>query len=604
MRILISFCLCMFCFTASYSQQDSKNKASSSAKINSLKKAEKAIREDNPAEVALQFVNLGNQYAASKQYALSNTYYQRALTIYKDLKDDAKQADVLRKIAVNNEALNNYATALTYYSKAQEKSVSTNDKQLNYNDASRIQNNSNLSKQTELLDDNIRILEKTNNRQEAAVSYEQRAKVSLAKKDTLAAISDLKNVVKKTENNELKVDATAKLASLYAAADSLQQAIAIMEESSKKAYETNEWENYFSLQQKLADFYFSANNTPKAVETLQNALAKAYEVSNTKWASTLNNTLYNHYIKNGNSAKANEYAHQFMQRVWNLVNNDSLLMQNKLFGEISQRVTLLEKEKETQTLLYQKSKRFNTVLVILLIGLCAAVLAIVFTLQRLKKKNLQVQLQSLRREMNPHFVFNSLNSVNQFIASNDEIAANNYLTKYATLMRNVMNASNKNFVTLQEEKEALAHYLSLEHLRFEDQFNYQLEIDPNLDTANTWVPNMLLQPFIENAIWHGLRYKKEKSWLKVAIHNKNGMIQAVIEDNGIGVEASKKIKTKHQQTYESRGIKNTIERIDTLNKLYHCDINYTTEALHKEEKWGTKVVISWKNTKYNVAAKN
>ena len=604
MRTIFSFWFIMICCTIGYSQQDSKSKSGSTSKISSLKKAEKAIKEDNPTEVALQYVNLGNQYAVSKQYAVSNTYYQRALTIYKELKDYGKHADVLRRIAMNNEALNKFSTASSYYSQAQEKSTNTSDKQLNSNDLSRVQNNANLSRQTELLDDNIRILEQNNNTKEVAKSYEQRAKVALAKKDTLAAISDLKNAVKKTENETLKVDATTKLATLYAASDSLQKAIHIIEESSKKAYISKDWDGYFSLQQKLVDFYFKENEEQKAIETLENSLNKAYELANTKWVATLNNSLYNYYVKVGNNVKANQYAHEFMQRVWNLVNNDSLLMQNKLFDEISQRVTLLEKEKETQAVLYQNSKKFNIILVVLLIGLTAAVFAIFLTLKRLKKKNLQVQLQSLRREMNPHFVFNSLNSVNQFIASNDEIAANNYLTKYATLMRNVMNASNKDFVTLNEEKEALKHYISLEHLRFEHQFDYQLNIDSNLDNTQTIVPNMLLQPFIENAIWHGLRYKKEKGLLVVSIALNENRIEAVIEDDGIGVEASKAIKTKHQQTYESRGIKNTMERIETLNKLYGCAIVYTTESLINDTNSGTKVIISWKNIDYDVAAKN
>lgn len=417
----------------------------------------------------------------------------------------------------------------------------------------------------------------------------------LANKDTLAAISDLKKAAKTSTNDDVKKDAATKLAFIYAATDSLKTAIKILEDSSEKAYNIKDWDNYFDLQQKLSDYYFKENNTEKALQTLETSLQKAYELSNTKWVSALNNKLYNYYLESGNTVKANEYAQIFMQRAWNLVNNDSLLMQNKIFGEISQRISLLEKEKETQTVLYKKSKKFNTVLLILLSVLFLAVLAIFFTLKRLKKKNLQVQLQSLRREMNPHFVFNSLNSVNQFIASNDEIAANNYLTKYATLMRNVMNASNKDFVTLQDEKEALQHYISLEHLRFEDQFQFKISIDENLDYNQTKVPNMLLQPFIENAIWHGLRYKKDKGLLSVSIKKNNDRIEAVIEDNGIGVEASKAIKTVHQQTYDSRGIKNTMERMETLNKLYNCAITYRTEVLNTDDNSGTRVIISWKN---------
>ncbi|MEG0917184.1 MAG: histidine kinase, partial [Myroides sp.] len=441
-----SLCFLMLFYFSGIAQQEPKNKSSKESKVGSLKKIEKAIKDDNPLETAAQYTNLGNQYSASKQYTLSNSYYQRALNIYKDLKDNDKQAEILRKIAINNEALNNIPLATSYFSQAQDKATNVQERQLNSNDLSRVRNNSNASKQADLLNDNIRILEESNKKEEVAKTYQQRAKLSLANKDTLAAISDLKKVAKTSTNDDVKKDAATKLAFIYASTDSLKTAIKILEESSEKAYNIKDWDNYFDLQQKLSDYYFKENNTEKALQSLEASLQKAYEFSNTKWVSTFNNKLYNYYLQTGNTVKANEYAQIFMQRAWNLVNNDSLLMQNKLFNEISQRISLLEKEKETQTVLYNKSKKFNTVLLILLSVLFLAVMAIFFTLKRLKKKNLQVQLQSLRREMNPHFVFNSLNSVNQFIASNDEIAANNYLTKYATLMRNVMNASNKDFV--------------------------------------------------------------------------------------------------------------------------------------------------------------
>jgi len=595
MRIFLSLCFLMLFGFTGIAQQETKNKSVKESTVGSLKKAEKAIKEDNPTETAAQYTNLGNQYASGKQYTVSNTYYQRALNIYKDLKDNDKQAEILRKIAINNEALNNIPLATSYFSQAQDKATNVQERQLNSNDLSRVQNNTTASKQADFLNDNIRILEESNKREEVAQTYQQRAKLSLANKDTLAAISDLKKAAKTSTNDDVKKDATTKLAFIYAATDSLKTAIKILEDSSEKAYNIKDWDNYFDLQQKLSDYYFKENNNEKALQSLEASLQKAYELSNTKWVSALNNKLYSYYLQSGNTVKANEYAQIFMQRAWNLVNNDSLLMQNKIFGEISQRISLLEKEKETQTVLYKKSKKFNIILLILLSVLFLAVLAIFFTLKRLKKKNLQVQLQSLRREMNPHFVFNSLNSVNQFIASNDEIAANNYLTKYATLMRNVMNSSNKDFVTLHEEKEALQHYISLEHLRFEDQFQFKITIDENLDHNQTKVPNMLLQPFIENAIWHGLRYKKDKGLLSVSIQKNNDRIKAVIEDNGIGVEASKAIKTVHQQTYDSRGIKNTIERIETLNKLYNCSIAYRTEVLNTADNSGTRVIISWKN---------
>src|SRR5690606_8044406 len=131
----------------------------------------------------------------------------------------------------------------------------------------------------------------------------------------------------------------------------------------------------------------------------------------------------------------------------------------------------------------------------------------------IKTKNKEIALQSLRREMNPHFIFNSLNSVNHFIAQNNELEANKFLTSYSNLMRNTMENSNKDFVTLSNEISNLKKYLELEHLRFRDKFDYKISVDDNLDPDSTWLPNMIIQPHLENAIWHGLRYKEQKGLL-------------------------------------------------------------------------------------------
>lgn len=137
MRIFLSLCFLMLFGFAGIAQQETKNKSSKESKVGSLKKAEKAIKEDNPTETAAQYTNLGNQYAAGKQYTVSNTYYQRALNIYKDLKDNDKQAEILRKIAINNEALNNIPLATSYFSQAQDKATNVQERQLNSNDLGR-----------------------------------------------------------------------------------------------------------------------------------------------------------------------------------------------------------------------------------------------------------------------------------------------------------------------------------------------------------------------------------------------------------------------------------------------------------------------------------
>ncbi len=154
------------------------------------------------------------------------------------------------------------------------------------------------------------------------------------------------------------------------------------------------------------------------------------------------------------------------------------------------------------------------------------------TLKKVQTKNKKIALQSLRREMNPHFIFNSLNSVNHFIATNNELEANQYLTKFSKLMRGVMENSTEDFIPFQQELDLLQNYLALEKTRFADKFDYEIEVDENLNLQSQQVPGMLIQPFLENAIWHGLRYRTEKGFLKLGFEKMTNTLRSPLKTMG------------------------------------------------------------------------
>lgn len=185
-----------------------------------------------------------------------------------------------------------------------------------------------------------------------------------------------------------------------------------------------------------------------------------------------------------------------------------------------------------------------------------------------RKANQLLLLKSLRTQMNPHFIFNALNSVNNFIAKNDEKAANKFLAEFSRLMRKVLDHSQKDLVSFEEEMELNELYLKLEHFRFRDKFDYQFEKNINVNTYDLEVPPMLIQPFIENAVWHGLRYKEGQGNLKVAINEEKSNLIVTIEDNGIGRTRSKDLKTTNQKKYKSTGLNNVSQRIELINKVY------------------------------------
>ena len=209
-----------------------------------------------------------------------------------------------------------------------------------------------------------------------------------------------------------------------------------------------------------------------------------------------------------------------------------------------------------------------------------------------RKANLLLALRSLRSQMNPHFIFNSLNSVNNFIAQNDERKANKYLTDFSSLMRSVLENSKHDFVPVASEIEILKLYLKLEHFRFRDKFDYTIKIDDSINQSDVEIPPMLIQPYIENAIWHGLRYKEEKGHLELNISKEGDSINAVIIDNGIGRKKSVEMKTKHQKANTSTGLKNTENRLKIINEMYKTRFTILIEDLNKEDKTGTIVKIN------------
>jgi two-component system, LytTR family, sensor kinase len=202
-------------------------------------------------------------------------------------------------------------------------------------------------------------------------------------------------------------------------------------------------------------------------------------------------------------------------------------------------------------------------------------------------------LQSLSGQMNPHFIFNALNSVNEFIAQNDERSANRYLSSFSKLMRQVMDDSRHTFIPLPDELEMLKLYLQLEQDRFKEQFDYSLEISEGLIPAEFEIPPMMIQPYIENAIGHGLRYKKERGILLIKLELKDQLLCISIVDDGIGLQKSKELKTLHQKKQVSLAMKNIETRVTLINEIYDAGIRIEiAEAYPGKEFPGTAVTIS------------
>jgi two-component system, LytTR family, sensor kinase len=187
---------------------------------------------------------------------------------------------------------------------------------------------------------------------------------------------------------------------------------------------------------------------------------------------------------------------------------------------------------------------------------------------KLNKDLAESQLTALRAQMNPHFIFNALNSVQQYILQGNIDEANRYLSKFSKLQREILNNSDQSFITLEKEKEILELYLQLEQLRFNGKFEYSIIIDEEIDITEIKIPPMLVQPFVENAIWHGLMPKQGERKVQIKFTLDNDMLECLITDNGIGREAAALLKEKASTSHQSKGMAIVNERLQILRQQY------------------------------------
>ncbi len=197
--------------------------------------------------------------------------------------------------------------------------------------------------------------------------------------------------------------------------------------------------------------------------------------------------------------------------------------------------------------------------------------------ERIKYRNqiAQTEISALRAQMNPHFIFNCLNSIQLYTAQNNTEKATDYLTKFSRLIRLVLENSRSERVSLDNELETLRLYIEMEAMRFRGKVNYQINIAPTIETSYIQIPPLLLQPFVENAIWHGLMHKEEGGMIRIDVNQPNdNLLRVEITDDGVGREKAAQYKSKSATQNKSFGMKVTAERIELINLLY----NTTTQV--------------------------
>jgi PAS domain S-box-containing protein len=206
----------------------------------------------------------------------------------------------------------------------------------------------------------------------------------------------------------------------------------------------------------------------------------------------------------------------------------------------------------------------------------------------------ELKLMALRSVMNPHFIFNALNSIQYFIAQNDRKNAISYLSTFSKLIRSILNNSVHNKIKLAEELEQIKYYIDLELVRFDNKFDFVLDIDPELDVESINIPSLLIQPYVENAILHGLYNKKERGALKISVYEKDDSVLFEIEDDGVGREMAMRIRQQNFPKHKSMGTALTEERLKLINAQDVVSFEIV-DLMNDSQPAGTRVKIRVKS---------
>lgn len=491
---------------------------------------------------------LADVYTKQKEYEKAKQSYEAALKIAKTNLVTPKITDLNSKLAALFAEQGNTNKANTYYNNSLDLASKENAKR-------------SLKEQEKVAD--------FYNKSQRYDEEIQLRKQSL--KNTDASITSA------VQNKESLVDSITsqkinyKIGNAYVLKEDYKEAIPFLKKSISEANENEDLIIEKDATRKLSEVYETVGNYTEALKSYQNYVK-------------LVDTLYSKKEQEIQQVK------RFSKRISEKQNRITSLEKDKALND--SKISLAYKDYQ---LTEESNKRQQLVIYSLFFGFLLMTLLSYFMYRSNKKQKLAnnlLALKSMRSQMNPHFIFNALNSVNSFIAVNDERSANRYLSEFSVLMRSVLENSDEDFIPLSKEIELLELYTKLEHNRFKEKFDYNISVDENIVLNNYSIPPMLLQPYIENAIWHGLRYKKEKGFLQISMNqNTKDSIQIIIEDDGVGRQKSIEMKTENQLKQKSKGMSTTKNRIQILNSMYNDKISVLITDANTNGS-GTKVTLT------------
>jgi len=391
------------------------------------------------------------------------------------------------------------------------------------------------------------------------------------------------------------------IAQIYIKQDRLNEALKILEPTLVAAEATGDKQITSGVYINLGWALMKLERYGEAENNLRKGLRVSQKHNLPRKISTSYNLLSELSRNKGDFKNALDYykkSEQFEEQVTNDLNlryvNDVIIRYDT--EKKNSQIEVLAKENEIVKLKLRKNQ--NTLLVsTLLLALFTLILYILYRQYQLKneKKMLTLEQSMLRSQMNPHFLFNSLNSIKLYIINNEKKNAVHYLNKFSKLIRKILEASSLKEIPLAEELETVELYMNIENIRFSNEINFEIKVDEDIDTHVVKIPSLILQPFLENALWHGLSSKEgDKSIVMHVGRRKNGFVNISIADNGVGREEAERLKRNKVLKRKSVGIDITKERLANFSRDYQNSFDVEIVDLFGKngEATGTKIILN------------
>jgi tetratricopeptide (TPR) repeat protein len=571
---------------------------------------------------------LGNIASDQNNYSLGLDYYYKALSI--DSVTDKKFSAVLyNNIGLNYKEMGNYVKAEDYYLRSEKIDEEENNKEplasvygnlgnlyyLQGNYKKGIENNLKALELDSCFNEQVRLIADYQNtglgylfmnNYATAMAYDFKSIVLSQKINVTSGLQIAYNNIGQEFQSIYEFDSltprefsyTRNRVKFYVTHIALlDSALAYYQKSIQYANSMQDKISLLTATRGVGEIYALRKNYPQAILNYEHAYHIADSLGVLMEKMEISQVLGHALAKTGNYPMAIEYLDNAF------VLKDSLLgkEKNRQMAEMEAKYQNEKKEKEIETLaqtnkLQIKQSRYA---ILGLASLALLIAAMAFFLIRQNKINtlnakIEMEQKLLRSQMNPHFIFNAITSIQSYIYSEEPKTAANYLSSVFRLMRSIIESSKKEYVLLGKEMSALKDYLILQQLCFHDKFDFEIDIDEKIDLENTLIPPMLAQPFIENSIKHGiLNNPVEKGKLQIRLYTGNRMIVLEIEDNGIGRERSKEISNKQKGVHLSVATDITKERIALLNRNSNrkMEIEILDLKNEKNKGAGTKVVL-------------